>query len=162
MPFDTKTLFSLAALACLGSPPLPAAAQEVSITVSDAQSAAVASACSGGASSAGCKLALEELVAALGAANPGTTLATIIGSIASQVASMSNKSMANNEQSFSASASAAMLSALATFASSKGLNAASTTVLAVAENVKARRKIDLGAIASGAGLSVADTPASPA
>ena len=138
----------------------PTETTDVAVVVSEQQIADVAAACAAGPESAECMAALSALVDALTAANPNVSLSTIIGSIAAQIASQSNAAI-SGALTIDATALGAALSALSSLAGSKGLTDLVATLLAVAENVTNGISVDLGAIASGSGISIGDVNASP-
>ena len=151
-------MLSIGTLQAQATPP---PASDVAVAVSDAQIAAVAAACIAGSATPACVAALKALVAALTLANPNATPSTLIGSIAAKVASVSNAGLAGTIT-INAVALGAALTALATLASANGLTALAATVVAVAQNVTNAVAIDLGAIASGTGISLGNGLASPA
>ena len=130
--------------------------------VSADQIAAVSEACVGGAETELCKSALEALIAALKAANPGVSIAALIGSIAVAFSQASNASLASTAVGFNAAAAAQALTALASYAHSVGLSNLAETIVAIATNVESRVSIDLTAIAEGAGIAIPADLASPA
>ena len=139
----------------------PASAAQVAVKVSSEQIAAVVNACSAGADSAACVAALQALTKALTIANPAASLATIVGSIATQLSSVSNESIAGKITIDIANLTAA-IETLVGIAKSNGLADLATILTAIAENVKNGVAIDLPAIASGVGVTLPNNPASPA
>lgn len=120
------------------------------VAVSDAQIAAMANACNGGASTPACVAAVQKLVADLAAANPGVAADTIIASIGSKVAEASNTAIANPASTtFNAAAAAAAVAALSSYAASSGFSSLASTLSNVATSVANTVNVDLGAIASG-------------
>lgn len=142
----------------------PQAVSVAPVAVTGEQLATLSAACAGGAGSSACVVALQALVTALQVANPGATIATVIGAISAQVAEMSNTALANPALAlgFDAAAAAQSLTALATFAESSGLGDLGKTVGAMALNVQNKVSIDLAAIASGSGVVTPTKQASPA
>ncbi len=136
-------------------------ASDESVSVSDAQIAAMAAACSSAAESASCVAAVQTLINDLVAANTNILLSKVIGSVAARIASESNAGLAG-QSSFDIGVLGNALSALASMASSNGLTSLAKTVAAVSTNVKSGVQVDLHAISSGAGITLDDKSASPA
>lgn len=132
-----------------------------SVVVSVAQIDALQKKCVAGGAPVTCSGAVQALIAALLAANPGMSVAVILGSVAAMIASISNDGVAG-KITIDPAALGLALSSLASVAQANGLADFAKTLVALADNVKNGVSIDLAAIASGDGTTLADNFGSPA